>query len=246
MESPCEQLHRLGEVVDYILRGSHMLIVPQGVRGDHHLDAALRMSQSRAPVFGDAKETRVLYVPGCISHKIGGKKLKAPYVVHKLIWNQGKDRERCRSRRVIYPDMRNEYFRLDDFDDVVAAAKAVEGALNSLESSLPVDLWFEPPPEDDEVKNDQATTYKIAKQPIYHRWIDLQTWPASTELHFSTSQMKRKYSKTGAEFNSAWERLWDALGAVFVETNRLRRVTIRSFDPPVRYARALASIHEDA
>lgn len=204
------------------------------------------MSQSRNPVVSEAKEARILYVPGCIIHETRHKKLKVPYVVQRLIWDQEKDRARCRSRHVIYPDIRNEYFRLVDFADVVAAAKAVEDALNSMESTMYVDLWFEAPPDDDEADDDQATTYKVPKELVYHRWIDLQTWPARMELSFSTSQMKRKFNKTGAEFNSAWERLWDALGAVFADTNRLRRVTIRSFDPPVKkYAHALASAYEN-
>jgi hypothetical protein len=59
--------------------------------------------------------------------------------------------------------------------------------------------------------------------------------------------MKRKYNKSAAKFNSAWEALWDALGATFIETNRLRKVSISSLDPsPRRYALALASMYDDA
>jgi len=209
----------------------------------------LRMSQSRTPVFSQTQEARILYVPGCVHHH--DTKLRVPYVVHRLIWNQEKDRARCLSRRVIYPDMRNGYFRLDDFADVVAAAKAVEGALNSMESTMHVDLWFELAREadeddDDEAEDDQATTYAPTKEPVYHRWIDLPTWPVRMDLLFSTSQMRNKYHRGAAEFNSAWETLWDALGAAFVEGNRLNRVKV-GYDAPIKsFARALAAIPQHA
>lgn len=245
MEGQFSQMSRLRKVVDYLLEGSDQLIVPQGIRGDHHLDVALRMSQSTTPIAREAqtKEARILYVPGCVRWK----KFKVPYVVRRLIWNQGKDRERCRSRRVIFPDICDDYFKLVDSAHVMAAANSVEDTLNSMKSKLPVDLWFESQPEDDQAQDDQASTHKVATEPVYHRWIDLQTWPAQTKLLFSTSQMKPKFHKTGAKFNSAWEALWDALGATFVESNRLRRVMITRFDVPVKsYARALASIREHA
>ncbi len=225
-------LMRLSMVVDYLLGKHDQLVTLRRTRDNGHLDALIRMSQHANT--GEPMEARILYVPGCVP----AANLEVHYVVRRFTWDRTRDRARCRSRRMVYPDTRDEYFRLEDPSQVAAAAKVVEEAIRSLNINIhAAALPFEVESEDS-----SGGPYRIAENPVYHRWLAFDASPGDTELRFSSCVMKSEFDAGWGKFNAAWEYLWDSLGAGIDESQRLGRVIIRRNFPARQYARALASM----
>jgi hypothetical protein len=207
-------------MIDYIL-GGHEMLYPAGKRGTgDHLDSQLRLFQRSFPRITGEREARIFYTPGSTRMKLDVRR-----AVRRFRWPTPNSEQ-------LWPALptRVETYRVlpalgKRIDQV---AKNMENELRQIKVEMNIHAEFGTGEADDSIWITRST-------PRLSRRISANAVPVQFDLCFPNSP-------ACSDLNIAWEVLWDAMGASFKPSNRIRALV----KYPIRLDRLVTMLCSEA
>ena len=226
MSTPEERFMVLWQIIDYMREGPYELILPDNMgEPEARLHTTLQMSQFMYKE--GAFELRSLYIPSAAIRP--GTTVPA---IRHLVWNRLADQERCREGVVTWPDITVSYYQVlvDEIDALDTLISGLDAALRT----YPFDVVGIGLTQWDEETDNEIREVMIPARPPYRRWLQRHLTATSIQLHFLEG--------TAPEFDMYWSNLWDALGGMCRDKQRIEGVEEAYLVPPQQYAALLTSV----